>query len=82
MFGSIGWVLSKLRWLQHGRVHLYVLYVGCTILALMIWYVSVELCLRPTPPAGRYGRGKHHDQLISQDRGLNHGHFDDRCLSC
>ena len=43
MFGSIGWGLSKLRWLQHGRVHIYVLYVGCTILALMIWYASVEL---------------------------------------
>ncbi len=43
MFGFIGWGLSKLRWLQHGRVHVYVLYVACTILALMIWYASVEL---------------------------------------
>lgn len=43
LFDTIGLALSKLRWLQHGRVHLYILYVGCTILALMIWYASVEL---------------------------------------
>jgi hydrogenase-4 component B len=43
MFDSIGLALSKLRWLQHGRIHLYILYVGCTILALVIWYASVEL---------------------------------------
>jgi hydrogenase-4 component B len=46
LFGAIGQLLGKLRWLQQGRVHIYVLYVGCTILALMIWYVSMEL-----PPA-------------------------------
>ena len=46
LFGAIGQLLAKLRWLQQGRVHIYVLYVGCTILALMIWYVSMEL-----PPA-------------------------------
>ncbi len=55
-FGSIGWVLSKLRWLQHGRVHVYILYVGCTILALMIWYASVELAPQPTPPPGDTAR--------------------------
>jgi hydrogenase-4 component B len=46
LFGAIGQLLGKLRWLQQGRVHIYVLYVGCTILALMIWYVGTEL-----PPA-------------------------------
>ncbi|MBI3839302.1 MAG: oxidoreductase [Planctomycetia bacterium] len=46
LFGAVGRLLGKLRWLQQGRVHMYVLYVGCTILALMIWYVSMEL-----PPA-------------------------------
>jgi NADH:ubiquinone oxidoreductase subunit 5 (subunit L)/multisubunit Na+/H+ antiporter MnhA subunit len=43
MFGSIGWTVSKLRWLQQGRVHLYVLYLGCTMLALLIWYTVYEL---------------------------------------
>jgi hypothetical protein len=26
-----------LRWLQHGRVHLYVLYVAATLLVLLLW---------------------------------------------
>jgi hydrogenase-4 component B len=43
LFSSIGWALSKLRWLQHGRVHVYILYVGCTIVALMVWYASVVI---------------------------------------
>ncbi len=49
LFGSIGWALSKLRWLQHGRVHVYVLYVGLTILALMVWYAGVASL--PSGPA-------------------------------
>jgi hydrogenase-4 component B len=35
-------LLSRLRWLQHGNVHLYVLYVGLTLLALLLWFVSVK----------------------------------------
>ncbi|MDO8472746.1 MAG: hypothetical protein Q7T05_02900, partial [Dehalococcoidia bacterium] len=27
----------KLRWLQHGRVHLYLLYIFITLLILMVW---------------------------------------------
>lgn len=49
LFSSIGWALSKLRWMQHGQVHVYILYVGCTILALMVWYVSVELAPQALP---------------------------------
>ncbi len=41
LFRGIEWCFSKLRWLQHGHVHLYVLYVGLTILALLVWYASV-----------------------------------------
>ncbi|MBI2931205.1 MAG: hypothetical protein HYY16_06105 [Planctomycetes bacterium] len=31
------WVLGKLGWLQQGRVHLYVLYIALTLLALLMW---------------------------------------------
>jgi hydrogenase-4 component B len=40
LFGTVGRVLSRLRWLQHGRVHIYILYVGVTIVALLTWYVG------------------------------------------
>ncbi len=29
--------LSALRWLQHGEVHLYVLYIAVTLLVLLVW---------------------------------------------
>jgi hypothetical protein len=29
--------LAKLRWLQHGNVQLYVLYIALTLLALLLW---------------------------------------------
>ncbi len=56
MFYSIGWALSKLRWLQHGRVHVYVLYVGLTILVLMVWYASMELGPDEPVPAATAAR--------------------------
>jgi hypothetical protein len=37
MFRGIAWGLSKLRWLQHGRVQIYVLYIALTLLALLLW---------------------------------------------
>jgi len=36
-FAGIGALLSRLRWLQHGRLQLYVLYVAATLLVLLIW---------------------------------------------
>lgn len=39
-FTWIGQNLGRLRRLQHGNVHLYVLYVGLTLLALLIWRLS------------------------------------------
>ena len=36
-FSAIGRGLAALRWLQHGRVHLYVLYIALTLLVLLIW---------------------------------------------
>ena len=37
---AVEWLLSKFRWLQHGHAHLYVLYVGVTLVTLLIWYIS------------------------------------------
>ncbi len=34
---AIAWTASKLRWLQHGRIQLYVLYIALTILVLLVW---------------------------------------------
>lgn len=37
LFAAIAWVASNLRWLQQGRIQLYVLYIALTILVLLIW---------------------------------------------
>ena len=37
VFAAIAWGLSQLRWLQHGRVQLYVLYIGVVLLLLLAW---------------------------------------------
>jgi NADH:ubiquinone oxidoreductase subunit 5 (subunit L)/multisubunit Na+/H+ antiporter MnhA subunit len=37
VFNAIGRGLSALRWLQHGQVHLYVLYIALTLVALLVW---------------------------------------------
>jgi hydrogenase-4 component B len=37
VFRVVGRGLGALRWLQHGRVNLYVLYVALTLLALLVW---------------------------------------------
>ena len=36
-FGGIEWISFKLRWLQHGRIQLYVLYIVVTLLIVMVW---------------------------------------------
>ncbi len=36
-FRGIGHGLGSVRWLQHGRVNLYVLYITLTVLVLLIW---------------------------------------------
>lgn len=36
-FAGIGWGLSKLRWLQHGQLQLYVLYIALALLVLLLW---------------------------------------------
>ena len=37
VFAGIDSVLARWRWLQHGKVHLYVLYIALTLLVLLIW---------------------------------------------
>lgn len=37
VFRGIVWGLSKLRWLQHGRVQLYMLYIAAALVALLVW---------------------------------------------
>ena len=37
VFAGIGRGLAALRWLQHGRVQLYVLYIALTLLVLLVW---------------------------------------------
>jgi formate hydrogenlyase subunit 3/multisubunit Na+/H+ antiporter MnhD subunit len=36
-FAGIDRALSRLRWLQHGTVQIYVLYIALTLLALLVW---------------------------------------------
>ncbi|MEN6452190.1 MAG: proton-conducting transporter membrane subunit [Thermoguttaceae bacterium] len=37
LFVGIAWAASKLRWLQEGRIQIYVLYIALTIFVLLIW---------------------------------------------
>jgi formate hydrogenlyase subunit 3/multisubunit Na+/H+ antiporter MnhD subunit len=36
-FRGMGWLLGRLKWLQHGRLQLYVLYILLTLLVLLVW---------------------------------------------
>ena len=38
VFRIIGKILMYLRWLQHGNIHIYVLYVAVTLIALLLWH--------------------------------------------
>jgi len=37
VFRGVVWGLSRLRWLQHGRVQLYMLYIAVALMALIVW---------------------------------------------
>jgi hypothetical protein len=41
IFGAVGWGAARLRWLQQGRVQVYVLYIALTTVALLVWYVGL-----------------------------------------
>ncbi len=36
-FAAIAWAALRLRWLQQGRIQMYVLYIALTILVLLVW---------------------------------------------
>jgi hydrogenase-4 component B len=40
-FLRLNWGLSKLRWLQHGKVQLYVLYIAAVLMILLVWKLAV-----------------------------------------
>ncbi|HXJ33821.1 MAG TPA: proton-conducting transporter membrane subunit [Candidatus Eisenbacteria bacterium] len=40
VFGGVRRALGSLRWLQHGEVQLYVLYVALTLIALLVWKIG------------------------------------------
>ncbi|HOE66388.1 MAG TPA: proton-conducting transporter membrane subunit [Candidatus Hydrogenedentes bacterium] len=40
LFSGIEWMVLRLRWLQHGNIHLYVLYIAVTLLVLLIWKLN------------------------------------------
>ena len=39
LFARIAAGLARFRWLQHGNIHLYVLYIALTLLVLLVWKV-------------------------------------------
>jgi hypothetical protein len=39
-FAGLRLVLARLRWLQHGEVQLYVLYIALTLVALLLWAIA------------------------------------------
>jgi len=40
VFTAVSWTAMRLRWLQHGRLQLYILYIAVTLLVLMVWKLS------------------------------------------
>lgn len=41
IFLSVRWTLGFMRWLQHGRVQFYVLYVAVALIALLVWKLGM-----------------------------------------
>ncbi len=40
VFTGIGWFFARLRWIQHGQLHLYVLYIAVTLVILLVWNLA------------------------------------------
>jgi formate hydrogenlyase subunit 3/multisubunit Na+/H+ antiporter MnhD subunit len=40
LFRSFAMAAAKMRWLQHGNIHLYVLYIGLTLLGMLFWIMD------------------------------------------
>jgi hydrogenase-4 component B len=39
-FFAVGWAATRLRWLQHGRIHYYIMYIAFTLIVLLVWYLG------------------------------------------
>jgi hydrogenase-4 component B len=37
LFARMSRLFASLRWVQHGQVHLYVLYIAVTLVVLLVW---------------------------------------------
>ncbi len=37
LFAAVAWMTSNLRWLQEGRIQIYVLYIALTLFVLFVW---------------------------------------------
>jgi formate hydrogenlyase subunit 3/multisubunit Na+/H+ antiporter MnhD subunit len=42
LFLAVAWLVARLRWLQQGRIQLYVLYIALTLLALLVWKLGKQ----------------------------------------
>ncbi|MEK6608572.1 MAG: proton-conducting transporter membrane subunit [Myxococcota bacterium] len=40
LYASVTELLSSLRWLQHGHIHLYILNIALTLIALLLWKLA------------------------------------------
>ncbi len=40
-FGAFGRTVARLRWLQHGRIHIYIMYIALTLVVLLLWYLGL-----------------------------------------
>ncbi|MHB1037439.1 MAG: proton-conducting transporter transmembrane domain-containing protein [Pirellulales bacterium] len=40
VFLAVAWVASRLRWLQQGRIQLYILYIAITLVVLLVWKLN------------------------------------------
>jgi formate hydrogenlyase subunit 3/multisubunit Na+/H+ antiporter MnhD subunit len=38
---TIGRIAGTLRWLQHGQIHIYIMYIAITLLALLVWFLGL-----------------------------------------
>jgi hydrogenase-4 component B len=37
---AVGWVSARLRWLQTGRLQIYILYIAIALLVLLVWKIG------------------------------------------
>jgi len=40
-FGAFGRAVGRLRWLQQGKTHVYILYIALTLIVLLVWYLGL-----------------------------------------